>query len=186
MALSKIDTAGLAADAVDNTILDLADDYALTGNNTLSGLTVVQSDLTQVTTGGSSGYFQIGGISIPSSGIWLVQSMLRIKWGSNTYFISAALSTGSGNGSGVFTDLRMLVERVSVNTFGNLGVSPSWCVDMPTGLDYSSGQTIYQQIYFDAGDASAANFNDGNGRPIIRAIKLKETTTTGTTITEEF
>lgn len=31
MALSKIDTAGLAADAVDNTILDLTDNYTFTG-----------------------------------------------------------------------------------------------------------------------------------------------------------
>jgi hypothetical protein len=35
MALSKIDTAGLTADAVDNTILDLTDDFAFTG--TVSG-----------------------------------------------------------------------------------------------------------------------------------------------------
>ena len=35
MALSKIDTGGLVADAVDNTILDLADDYSFTG--TISG-----------------------------------------------------------------------------------------------------------------------------------------------------
>lgn len=34
MALSKIDTAGLAADAVDNTILDLADTFAFTGTIT--------------------------------------------------------------------------------------------------------------------------------------------------------
>lgn len=37
MALSKIDTAALAADAVDNTILDLTDNYALTG--TVTGAT---------------------------------------------------------------------------------------------------------------------------------------------------
>jgi len=35
MAISKIDTAGLAADAVDNTILDLAGNYSFTG--TVSG-----------------------------------------------------------------------------------------------------------------------------------------------------
>ena len=37
MALSKIDTAGLAADAVDNTILDLAGNYAFTGTVTGAG-----------------------------------------------------------------------------------------------------------------------------------------------------
>ena len=37
MALSKIDTAGLAADAVDNTILDLTSNYAFTGTITGAG-----------------------------------------------------------------------------------------------------------------------------------------------------
>lgn len=37
MALSKIDTAGLVADAVDNTILDLADNFAFTGAVTGAG-----------------------------------------------------------------------------------------------------------------------------------------------------
>jgi len=37
MALSKINTGGLAADAVDNTILDLADNFAFTGTVTGAG-----------------------------------------------------------------------------------------------------------------------------------------------------
>lgn len=41
MALSKINTGGLVADAVDNTILDLADDYAFTGTVTGAGGTPV-------------------------------------------------------------------------------------------------------------------------------------------------
>lgn len=37
MALSKIDTAGLAADAVDNTIVDLAGNYTYSGDVTIPG-----------------------------------------------------------------------------------------------------------------------------------------------------
>ena len=50
MALSKIDTAGLVADAVDNTILDLAGNYAFTGTVTGAGggklLNVVNASVT--------------------------------------------------------------------------------------------------------------------------------------------
>ena len=46
MALSKIDTAAIAADAVDNTILDLTDTYAFTGTVTgAGGWTAVASQI---------------------------------------------------------------------------------------------------------------------------------------------
>jgi hypothetical protein len=55
MALSKINTGGLAADAVDNTILDLADDFAFTGaiSGVASGVkqTVVHQETTIKTDG---------------------------------------------------------------------------------------------------------------------------------------
>ncbi len=42
MALSKIDTPALAADAVDNTILDVADNFSFTGDVTLGAGSIVQ------------------------------------------------------------------------------------------------------------------------------------------------
>ena len=55
MALSKIDTAGLAADAVDNTILDLAGNYAFTGTVTGAGA-AGYTKTAQTTTNGAATY----------------------------------------------------------------------------------------------------------------------------------
>jgi hypothetical protein len=55
MALSKIDTAGLAADAVDNTILDLAGNYAFTGTVTGAGA-AGYTKTAQTTTSGAATY----------------------------------------------------------------------------------------------------------------------------------
>ena len=54
MALTKVLTGGLAADAVDNTILKLDDDYALTGTVTGAGSFQKVSSSTSTTTGISS------------------------------------------------------------------------------------------------------------------------------------
>ena len=58
MALTKVLTGGLAADSVDNTILKLDDDYALTGAVTGAG-TIVQ--VVNVTTGASA----TGSVNMP-------------------------------------------------------------------------------------------------------------------------
>ena len=55
MALSKIDTSGLAADAVDNTILDLAGNYAFTGTITGAGA-AGYTKTAQTTTNGAATY----------------------------------------------------------------------------------------------------------------------------------
>ena len=60
MAISKIDTAGLAADAVDNTILDLASNFAFTGTITGAGdpakiLQIVHATPINPTSGSTSG-----------------------------------------------------------------------------------------------------------------------------------
>tara|TARA_E500000178_G_C16605417_1_gene566602 strand:- start:3 stop:623 length:621 start_codon:yes stop_codon:yes gene_type:complete len=59
MALSKINTGGLAADAVDNTILDLADNFAFTGAVTgvgkiLQVVTHIETDFTTFTNPGTA------------------------------------------------------------------------------------------------------------------------------------
>ena len=101
MALTKVNTGGLAADSVDNTILKLDDDYALTGAvtgatpithldqwrlTTAFGGTAepIASNLERVDTGGqgtigsamtvSSGIF-----TFPVTGIWLVKSLVNFS-----------------------------------------------------------------------------------------------------------
>ena len=75
----------------------------------------------------------------------------------------------------------MIYERVTVTDFGNLCIEPAWIVDVPTGL--TSGDTIYFSVQPSGADVYALNNNDANGRPGAHAIKIAETTTSGSTIT---
>ena len=101
MALTKVNTGGLAADSVDNTILKLDDDYALTGavsgatpithvdqwrltTNFAGSAQPIASNLERVDSGGqgtigsamtvSSGIF-----TFPVTGIWLVKSLVNFS-----------------------------------------------------------------------------------------------------------
>lgn len=146
----------------------------------------VATDLSAVgfTSGGAS--VSLGGIAIPSAGIWRVGSQLRLRWGATAYFTKSFLATSSsGSGeildSGAAQQHRMLHERITgVTTFANLLVCPEWFVNMPTGLTYP--YTIYLIIQPQSSDTYALNNNDGNGIPTIFAHKIAATTTSGTTI----
>lgn len=73
MALSKIDTSGLAADAVDNTILDLADDFAgmhFGGTGSANQLDDYEEGTCTLTFGGSS--------SNPSTPVTITASYKKI------------------------------------------------------------------------------------------------------------
>jgi len=137
----------------------------------------------------STSWANLGGISIPSAGKWLLWSQLRIRFGATAYFIKAGLFTSSSSGTGEILDsggsnqLRMLIERVATNggSFGNLLLTPEWFVDMPTGLSYPF--TVYLQVQANASDVQSLNNNDFNGVPTISALKVAATTTSGTTIT---
>ena len=105
------------------------------------------------------------------------------------YLTSAAEAGNSGTlaneifaaGESGHSASRMLIERLSVQTFGNILVEPAWIVDVPTGL--SSGGTVHFTILPTIADGLALNNNDANGRPGAHAIKIAETTTSGSTIT---
>jgi len=139
------------------------------------------------TTGGSN--VTLGYLDIPGPGIWKYEAQLRIRWGSNAYFQKAFLSTTDNSltgeiyraGGGANTAVRMMLERVTVNSFGNLLLTPSWIIDVPTGL--TSGDRVYLIVQPSAGDGQALNNNDANGQPGAHAVKIAETTTSGTTIT---
>lgn len=159
-----------------------------TGHETLSSHVVTE-------TFGSVGYttssanVSLGYLDIPGPGIWKVEAQLRIRWASTTYFAKMFLSTTDNSltgeiyraGAGANTAVRMLYERLGNNGFGNLLITPSWIIDVPTGL--TSGDRIYFIIQPSGADGSALNNNDDNGRPGAQGMKIAETTTSGTTIT---
>jgi len=172
--------------------LDLTGKVA-TGHETLSDH-VATSQFSTVGYTSSGNFVTVGSLAIPKPGIWRVSAQMRIRWGNVDYFTKMYLTTSSqaGNtstianeiyvaGGGANTASRMLYERVSVNSFGNLVIEPAWIVDVPTGL--TSGDTIYFSLQPNGADGYALNNNDANGRPGAHAIKVAETTTSGSTIT---
>ena len=173
--------------------LDLTGKVA-TGHETLSNHVAV-SEFSAVGYTSANVYVTVGNIAIPKPGIWRVSAQMRLRFSDGVdyftkmYLTSAAEAGNSGTlaneifaaGEGANSASRMLMERVTVSTFGNLLVEPAWIVDVPTGL--SSGGTVHFTIYPTAADAQALNNNDANGRPGAHAIKIAETTTSGSTIT---
>jgi len=133
----------------------------------------------------------VGTLTIPSPGIWRVEGQFRLKWAAYTYFGKMFLSTTTNSLTGEIGDhsssgsantaVRMIYERVTANGNGNLLVTPSWIIDIPLGL--TSGDTIYFIMQPSASDGGAACVNDVNGQQGGQAIKIAETTTSGTTIT---
>ena len=172
--------------------LDLTGKVA-TGHETLSDhVATAQHGAVGYTSSGN--WVTIGSIAIPKPGIWRVSAQMRVRWGNVGYFLKMLLTTSSqaGNSSTIQNEIftsggsansavRMIYERVTVSTFGNLVLEPAWIVDVPTGL--TSGDTIYFSVQPSGADSYALNNNDANGRPGAHAIKIAETTTSGSTIT---
>ena len=175
-----------------NATLDLSGKVA-TGHETLSNH-VATNEFSAVGYTSANVFVTVGNITIPKPGIWRVSAQMRLRWDGGNYYTkmyltSAAQAGNSGTiaseifaaGEGANSAPRMLMERITVSTFGNLLVEPAWIVDVPTGL--TSGGTVHFAIYPTAADAQALNNNDANGRPGAHAIKIAETTTSGSTIT---
>ena len=196
IATDAVSTAKITSSAVTTaklaTGLDLTGKVA-TGHETLSDhVATAQFSAVGYTSNGN--LVTIGGIAIPKPGIWRVSTQMRIRWGNVAYFLKMMLTTSAqaGNSSTIANEIfaagggansatRMLYERITVDTFGNLVIEPAWIVDVPTGL--TSGDTIYFSIQPSGADSYALNNNDPNGRPGAHAIKVAETTTSGSTIT---
>ena len=172
--------------------LDLTGKVA-TGHETLSDHVAI-NEFSAVGYTSANLFVTVGNITIPKPGIWRVSAQMRLRWDGGNYFTkmyltSAAQAGNSGTiaseifaaGEGANSASRMLMERITVSTFGNLLVEPAWIVDVPTGL--SSGGTVHFTILPTAADSYALNNNDANGRPGAHAIKIAETTTSGSTIT---
>ena len=172
--------------------LDLTGKVA-TGHETISDH-VATAQFSTVGYTSSGNFVTIGSLAIPKPGIWRVSTQMRIRWGNTAYFLKMLLTTSSqaGNSSTIQNEIftssgsansavRMIYERITVTDFGNLVVEPAWIVDVPTGL--TSGDTIYFSVQPSGADSYALNNNDANGRPGAHAIKIAETTTSGSTIT---
>ena len=131
----------------------------------------------------------MGYLDIPGPGICTFEAQLRIKWVSTAYFAKSFLSTTDNSltgeifraGGGANTAVRMLYERVGNNSFANLLITPSWIIDVPTGL--TSGDRVYLIIQPSGSDSGAISQSDINGQVGAHAVKIAETTTSGTTIT---
>ena len=108
-------------------------------------------------------------------GVWGEELMRWREWRRELFDDDDDVSGGGAN-----TAVRMIHERINMNSFANLLVTPSWIIDVPTGL--TSGDTIYFIIQASGSDAGASMVNDINGQQGGQAIKIAETTTSGTTI----
>ena len=193
IATNAVTTAKLASGAIGTTELGTGLDLSgkvTTGYETLS-THVVTAEFGGVGFPTGAQNVTVGTLTIPSPGIWRVEGQFRLKWTATTYFGKMFLSTTTNSltgeigdhssGGSANTAVRMIYERVGNNSFANLLVTPSWIIDVPTGL--TSGDTIYFIMQASASDAGAAMVNDINGQQGGQAIKIAETTTSGTTIT---
>jgi hypothetical protein len=128
----------------------------------------------------------LGGLTIPSAGVWRVYANLRVRESGAAEYIKGGLFTSATSGTGAIlnngtSNERMLLERIaSVGSFINMLCTPEWIVTMPTGLSYP--YTIYFQILSSAADAQGLNNNDANGRPVFNAFQISATGPSGTTI----
>ena len=186
-----VTNAKIGAAAVNTTELGTGIDLTgkiATGHETLSSHVVARSwSAVGYTTAGSN--VSLGYLDIPGPGIWKYEAQLRIRWGNVAYYQKCFLSTTDNSltgeiyraGGGANTAVRMMLERITVNAFGNLLVTPSWIIDVPTGL--TSGDRVYLIVQPSGNDGQALNNNDPNGQPGAHAVKIAETTTSGTTIT---
>lgn len=97
MALSKIDTAGLVADAVDNTILDLAGNYAFTG--TVTGAGEITASTTAPTEGGSATTNVVQGLAKA----WFLFDQRGSVLGANTIGDSLNITSIADTSTGLIT-----------------------------------------------------------------------------------
>jgi len=143
MALTKVNTGGLALDAVDNTILKLDDDYALTGavtgatpithldqwrltTNFTGGAEPLGSNLERVdTTGqptiGSAMTFSSGIFTFPVTGKWLVSAnWVHYLSGSSRYQSHYISVTQNNSDYVIFANMNTFIAHAeSDNTYTN-------------------------------------------------------------------
>jgi len=137
------------------------------------------SGQTTLTTAGI--WYSCGSIALPSSGLWRLTYQARTGCNNLNGFIYCTISTSSSIANEVATR-RMLVERVQqYNSNLNLGSTTEWYIDVATGN--TGGATIYLLAGATGTYGSAFMQDDTNGQTGIFATKVRESTTSGTGVT---
>jgi hypothetical protein len=135
MALTTLPTAALANDAVDNTKLDLADNYAFTGtvSGTPQGMTLINSTSSTTTVG----QFNIDNVF--SSTYKFYRVYMRVEYSQNTGFEMRMLdSSGTARTANYYyNDLSMFNNGTSALYYGT-NVS-SWFNGRPSGGNVAGG-----------------------------------------------
>lgn len=135
-----------------------------------------------VTTNSNNGAWNLGSIALPSSGLWVIMFQSRFGFNAHAAYHHVAMSTSSSS-SDIFGTYRMVAERVGTEGSSNANISGShfWNIDVANGN--TSGKTIHI-IARQSGTATGAFFqDDGNGQTGIIAWKLRESSTSGTGVT---
>ena len=125
--------------------------------------------------------YTLGTLAIPNAGIWKVDTTLRMGWNNLTGGYIKVHLIGAVSGT---TNARMVLENPSQSMANaNLGTSYWWIIDVKTGNTFNYTVTLSLRNQNTDSD-TVFHVNDSNGIPSMTAIKLRDTTTTGTGMAE--
>ena len=192
MAFSKIDTNGLALDSVDNTILDVAGNYAFTGTvsgaggiteadqwrinnnisisastNTLIGSYWERNDANfdKIGTGLTE---NSGTFSFPSTGIYLINCTLNLyRAGDSRFFQLKPHATTDDSNYSEIANSSLHIKQTGSNTFG--GCNASFI------LDVTNISTHKFRLYVEGGETATLDAATTSQKTGFYCIKLGDT-----------
>lgn len=133
---------------------------------------------TTLTTDGT--FYSCGSIALPTSGLWRITFQARTGGSTLAAYINCMVSTSTSTSNQVGSK-RMLLERVATQSSNlNIGQNAEWYLDVADG---ASGATIYVLAGFSGSVGSAFMQDDANGQTGVFATKIRESTTSGTGVT---
>lgn len=133
---------------------------------------------TTLTTSGT--FYSCGSIALPTSGLWRITFQARTGGNTLAAYINCLISTSTSTADQIGTR-RMLVERVAAHSSNiNLGQNAEWYIDVADG---ASGATIYVLAGYSGSVGAAFMQDDVNGQTGVFATKVRESTTSGTGVT---
>tara|TARA_R100000005_G_C4949831_1_gene170810 strand:- start:511 stop:1017 length:507 start_codon:yes stop_codon:yes gene_type:complete len=158
MALTKVNTGGIAADAVDNTILKLDDNYAFTGTVTGAGPATEEGSWTPSLTGVSSHSVAVG---------------RYVKIGKMVTAHAHVNGVVSGSGS-------MTVSGLPYSSNSTTNMQQSMTVGFNSHVFYSSGsmEGVQARINPDATEFSLLRYRHGNNGDGLQASQQSGTAVT--------
>lgn len=144
--------------------------------NGVSSNVVYSNGFSYVNHNTNNTYATLGTITLPS-GIWVVSYQSRFGFSNHAAYHKIALS-GSTTSGGVFTTWRMVSERIAqASSNANMPGNHMWYIDIANG----SATRNISVISYQSGSSNTAFYqDDSNGQTGIIAWKLRESTTSGT------